>query len=421
MSRIIDLSGVTRRDFIRTCSMVTGAVAALPLQAQARFLWDGRAPLRVGVVIPRSSTHPFQGENLVAGMKLRFTEAGWDTTKLVVETADTSSAVARACKLLHENRVDILTGILNPLAVPRLRAELEKSGTLFINVEGGANAFTPRDESPWIFHNSLGYWQANWAMGAWAAANLGKRAFVASSFYETGYDSCYAFSQGFEAAGGTLVGSEVTHGPNAAPGFAPLMTAIRKARPDLLFALYSGRDAVDFVKACGEAGLAGRLPILASGFAVDEALLPAMGPAAIGIRSCLSWAPGLESPENATFRTTFALATGRAADPFAVLGYDTGRMIDTAVKVAAARSPNSQALKQALAETKIASPRGVLRIDPRTGNADAPLYLREVRKVGELTRNEVITELPGLAAIERQANPATMAAKSGWINTYLCA
>lgn len=414
-------SGLSRRQFLIKAGLATGAVAAIPLQAQARFLWDGRPPLRVGVVVLDSSVYPNMGESLVAGMKLSFIEAGWTATKIVVEQADNGSSIVKARSLLAGGKVDILTGMINPLIVHRLREDLGKSDVLYINMEGGANSYTPREESPLIFHNSLGYWQSNWALGSWAATATGKRAVVVSSLYETGYDAYYAFTQGFEQAGGTVIRSEITHLDPGRRDLTALMAAISASRPDFVYASYSGREAVDFVRAYAAAGLSGRIPLMASGFTVDESLLPAMGTGALGIRSCLSWSPTITCPENVAFRKTYVGRTRREADPFALLGYDTGTLITTAVKAATGTLLRSGALKQALETVAIASPRGSMRVRPRTGSTDTPLYLREVRREGGLLQNWVIAELPGLAAVEQRADREAMTARSGWIDSYLCA
>lgn len=414
-------AGLSRRQFLIKAGLATGALAAMPLQAQARFIWDGRPPLRVGLVVPESSVYPLMGESLVAGLKLSFAETGWKSTELVVEQTDHGSAIAGARRLLGKGQVDILTGMINPLSIHRLVEELQKSDVLYINMEGGANSYSPRDESPLVFHNSLGYWQSNWSLGSWAATAMGRRAFVAASLYETGYDAYYAFPQGFERAGGTVIRSEITHLAPDGNSLAKLMADIGAARPDFVYASYSGQEAVEFVRAYAAAGLSGRIPLVASGFTVDEALLPAMGAGAIGIRSCLSWSPALATAENASFNKGFLRRTGRETDPFALLGYDTGRLISEAVRVASGTVLRSSALKQALEAVAIASPRGALRVSPGTGSTDSPLYLREVRREGGRLKNSVIARLPGLATTEQRADRPAMTARSGWINTYLCA
>jgi branched-chain amino acid transport system substrate-binding protein len=414
-------SGICRRSFIKTLGMVTSAAALYPLQAHAGLIFNGGSAPRIGVLVPRSSISPLMGENLVAGMKLHFAVCGWEKTQLIVEEADTGTVIAKGRKLLYGEKVDILAGILNPLSIPHLYPVLEESGAIFINIEGGANSFLPRQENPSVYHNSFGYWQGNWAIGAWAAAHQGKRACAAASFYETGYDSFYAFPQGFAAAGGEVVRSDVTHLPPDRSDLSQLMKAIRAARPDFVHAAYSGRDAVDFVKAYAAAGLSGRIPLVASGFMVDESLLPSMGEAAIGIKSCLSWAPGLRNRENATFVAEYSRFTGCDPDTFALLGYDTAGLITAAVRNSEDQARRSDNLRRGMQAISFTSPRGVVEIDPESGNTDAPLYLREVRAEGGKLHNAVIAELPRFAVTESKADREAMRALSGWTNPYLCA
>src|SRR2546426_10380737 len=73
--------------------------------------------------------------------------------------------------------------------------------TFLILADAGANIVRETEQSPYVFHNTLGYWQSSLALGEWAVRNIGKKVFVASSFYESGYDALYAFRLGAEIAG----------------------------------------------------------------------------------------------------------------------------------------------------------------------------------------------------------------------------
>ncbi len=414
------LSAVSRRDFLRLAGLATGATVSLPLQAYARLIFDGRPPLRVGMVVPRSKIHSEIGANLVEGMRLQFREAGWESTRLVVREVASGEEIAAARRLLSEEKVEILTGMFNPRTVHLLREDLERSGTLCVAIEGGANTFVPREESPLMYQNSLGYWQSNWAMGSWAARNVGQRAAVVTAFYETGYDSCQAFPQGFEAGGGTIIRSDVTHAPLGGTDPVSAMKAIAAARPDVLFLSASGKDARDLFAAYRDAGLKGKIPLAVSGFMAHELLPAGMGPAAEGIMSCLPWAPALDSAENHAFCSSFARTCGRQPDSFAVLGYDTGGMIVGTVAAAAGRVQKSSDLKRALEELQVPSPRGALRFTAASGGIDAPLYLCEVRTRGTSCRNEVISRVSSLQEVEKSAHRPALVARSGWTNGYLC-
>ncbi len=413
--RNIDME-MSRRTFIQTVGLVAGGVATFPLQVHAAKFLPRNPVLTVGVLSPRSTVVPLMGENFVAGMKVQFTEAGWTRVNLITVDAGLSPgrALTGAAELLAAQKVDVLAGFLNPLSQSRLLESLKKSATPFINVEGGANIPSATDEHPLISYNSWGYWQSNQAMGQWAASNLGKRAFIASSRYESGYDATHAFRAGFEAAGGVLVQSSAIHIADEKNELDALMATIKEIKPDVVYAMYSGQGAVEFVKAYAQAGLAGVIPLAASPFMVDEVLLPAMGSAALGIRSCLSWAPGLETPGNTALRSAFGRATGSTPDLFAMLGYETAKIITTTFTVP------GRSLSHELRSARFAGPRGEFAMNSRSGYADSPLYLREVRPEGSGLENAVLEKLPNLAEWQKLPNRSSNEAKSGWSNTYLC-
>ena len=415
MSRQEKVKGMNRRKFIKTAGLVTGALATYPLQAHAKAFFSNPPAITVGVLSPRSSIVPLMGENFIAGMKLQFAEAGWNNLKMFVEDIGDSPrfALAKAQKLITEQNVNLLAGFLNPLNQPRLLKILKESLTPFINVEGGANIPTAAAEHLLISHNSLGYWQANLAMGDWAASRLGRRVFIASSLYESGYDSSYAFRAGFKAAGGEVLQNSVTR-TSAKDELDALMASIRESSPDFVYAMFSGKEAVAFVKAYSDAGLAGQIPLAASPFMVDESILPAMGEDALGIKSCLSWAPGLEPPENVAFQKEYALANGRNADIFAVLGYETAQMITGTV------TSSSMNIPQAVRTASFDGPRGPFSMNGQNGYADTPLYLREVSQVGDSLGNTVLEKLPPLSRWSKLEDRTINGMKSGWTNAFLC-
>ena len=53
----------------------------------------------------------------------------------------------------------------------------------------GAHVVRPRQRHPLVLHHSLGYWQSSFALGRWAARNLGPRAYVSASIVDAGYDT----------------------------------------------------------------------------------------------------------------------------------------------------------------------------------------------------------------------------------------
>jgi len=375
--------------------------------------------LRVGLLLPQSQLYPAIGANFRAGMDLFLAQSSGADRPITLLAHDygttPSTALEHANELISNDQVDMIVGSLSSGIAATLHPLLHKHQMPLLVSNIGANLTRDDRNSPYIIRNSFSYWQSSWALGHWAAGNLGRQAFVVSSFYDSGYDSLYAFQLGFESAGGTISTTKITHLPSDAGALHPLMAEIQQTQPDLVFAAYSGPQAGDFVRAYADAGLSARIPLLGSGFLVDESLLSQQGDMALGIKTVLPWARTLNLPANQAFTGAFQNFSGRPADPFAVLGYDTARLIGTA----AGSAGDTDQLRQALAGTAFDSPRGVVQMDKTLLEIRTPLYLREVRAGAGGLSNAVIDTLPAVPMLDDQLAALRASTKTGWSNAYL--
>jgi branched-chain amino acid transport system substrate-binding protein len=375
-------------------------------------------------VLPESQLYPALGNSLLAGLKLAFAErnnvAGSRRVELLPAFYNDriSGATKQARALITDQDVDLLVGVMSSAAIAPLHELLEARQIPLILTNVGANVVRPRGENPYLFRASLNDWQANWATGGWAAKHIGRRAFVATSFYESGYDTSYLFTRGFERAGGTILGRHVTHLPRQVDSFTPMVAAIKQANPDLVYAAYSGQQARDFMRAYAGADLAGRVPLVGSGFLLDESLLAQHGQAALHAVSGFAWALELDTPENSAFTSAYRAATGRPADPFAVLGYDTGRLIADAVATTTGDTHATGQLLTALRTGQLLSPRGTLTMNQQTQSSAAPIYIREVQQRGGRFSNTVIATVDAMAGLD-EAAAIRASLKSGWLDAYL--
>lgn len=408
MSPELPVSSISRRGFLQATGALIGALAIGSLAGQAA----GDARPRIGLLVPESQLYPQLALNLVSGLQLGLKEAGAPPVRLLVESYDgrPSTAAAAGRRLLAEANVDLLVGAISQPAVRMLHALIAERRTPLVAATMGANPIRPGSEHPYVFQHTLNYWEASFAAGAWAAAELGRRAYVTMSLYESGFAAPGAFIAGFESAGGTLVGQTITHSPTAADDLPGLMRAIGQARPDLIYAAYSGAPATDFLQALADAHLT--TPLVGSAF-----LDTGRGPAGVEIFSPLSWAPGLDSDANRQFHSAYRRHAGHEADPFALLGYDTARLLTTALGQS---DPADRAgLLAGLGSAAYHSPRGAIAMDPQTRSARSGHVLRQItfRHSLPLDRAAVtIAPAPQLAAYAAacRATPAT-----GWLSPYM--
>jgi branched-chain amino acid transport system substrate-binding protein len=358
-------------------------------------------------------------DGLRLGFRSGMEERDPDRADLLVESVGDGplSTVASSSRLLQRAELDLVVGVVNATAVASARRVFEASDKVFIAAEIGANAAPASEGSSHVFHNTMRYWQSAHALGIWAATHLGSHGFLAASLYDSGYDSFHAFRLGYEQAGGVLSGSALVDGqPNLTVTAA--CDRIRSCGPSFVAAFFSTRSAVDFVRRFAESGLTGQIPLVGPGFLTDEALLPEMGDAACGIRTVLPWSRALGEPENLAFLEAYRAVTGRDADSFAVLGYDTARLVSQALD-AAGGSRRTDRLIAALERTRFASPRGTAMMNPITRVVEAPLYLREVRRGRFGYENAILGALSDETASVAGAPALAATDRSRWTNAYL--
>jgi branched-chain amino acid transport system substrate-binding protein len=403
---------LNRRLFLKAAGYSLLAYPLLSLWPRARALASSQtqAPLRIGLLLPAQTLYPRLGESLRAGLELGLGQAG-QPAELVAATfgAGQGGVWDNASRLLDQSPVDVLVGLLNGQTAERLQPLLAGKQKTLVACDVGANAISQARPDPNLYFSTLSYWQASYALGAWAAANLGKRAIIASSLYDAGYDTLFAFQLGLESAGGQVLSTAITHRPGDGDN-AGVFADVARLKPNFIYGAYCGPAAIEFVRTYRDSGLAAHYPLIGSAFMTAEDLLPKLGRAAAGVRSALGWAGNVGSADYASFATAYQKAAGRPADPFALLGYDTAQLL-LAVRAAGASSRQGS--------LAVASPRGALQVDGQNQLVGGPVYLREVRQVSGEWQNVAIAELPVPADLEARLQAARSGPRTGWLNAYL--
>ncbi len=407
---------LTRRDFLKTAGIGLAANAVAP--AVHAFGESGlpHRPLKIGLLLPTAYRYPLLSDNFVAGLKTYLRQTNHQTD-LRIASFSLDQVVASAEKLIQTEQVDLVISLNTANLAERLRAIFERAGILLLVADVGANAIRVDETSPAIIYNSLNLWQSSWAIAAKAVQQFGQRMFTAASFYDSGYDSLYAAQLGAESAGGSQVEAAVTHVLPGNNGLAATLESIRAAQPDFVFAHYSGQEAVEFLDAYAAAGLTSDIPLVTSAFALHDHTLAALGGSLVGIQSGLVWSNTLNQPTNNDFTAAFQHLNGSAADPFAVLGYDSAHLIDQAIQTTG--SVRADRLAQALRSTQIDSPRGTLAFDAELQSFSSSTYQGEVRYHGLSAQNMVVATFDPVPAQEVLPQFSQNDHRTGWLNPYL--
>ncbi len=393
---------LTRRNFLIGAGAVAGA-AVLPAAwtALQGAPWLARPlALKAGLLLPRAGFYPRLAQQIHAGFA-GAAHPALATLELVTADIDAGygAAAQQAQRLLSQGHVDLVIAFVNPQVAARLAPVFEAAQRPLIVLDSGANLVRPAQCSPVVYYNSLGHWQAAYAEGRRLVEQHGPRVFIATAFFDSGFDSLNAIRQGVRDAGGDVVQTFVTHIDPRRHAVGDAIDAIRSERPDSVYALYSGAPAADFVGAFNDGDLAAALPLSGSGFLTEGAALTTLGGRAAGLTTALGWAADATHP----------VAVARQ-DAFATLAYDTVQFIGAAVQAAGAPA---RWAAQSLPLT-VAGARGELTLDTATQVLTGAIYQRENRWVAGEPVNVARETLPFPAA------PAVPEMASSWLNPYLC-
>jgi len=393
---------MTRRDFLKAMGVLAGTAAAGPVLSACGPLVGQPAaskPLKIGLLLPYSDIYAVLGESITEAMKMYFesvgNEAGGRKIEIITEDTEIKPDIGlqKARKLVEQDQVDLVAGLVSSGVANAVRDYFHDNKKILIIANAGSNVITRAKRSPYIFRTSFTNWQPNWPLGGWAYENVAKKVFVSAPDYAAGHNMVDAFLNNFQAHGGELV-AEPQFTPFPSMGDpAPFITEIQNADPPMVYCFYSGGAAVTFIKAYGEFGLTGKIPLVCAGFTVEEDVLPAEGDAALGAHSGLHWALLLDNPENKAFTKAYKERTGKDANVFAMQGYDTARVIVEAVNAVEGNTSDTEKFIEALEGVKFKSPRGEFKFDPKTHNVINRIYVREVKKVEGALHNVVIEDL----------------------------
>ena len=386
---------------------ILAAVAALAMSGAACA-----DTIKIGVIGPFSGPFALQGKNFKAGidayMALNGSKVGDDDIEVIyrdVPQPDPAQSKALAQELVVKEGVQYLTGFYFTPDAMAVTPLLEQANVPLVIMNAATSAIVTK--SPLAVRTSFTLWQTSTPIAKVAKdAGVSKIISVVSD-YGPGVDAENAFKQGFEAVGGEIV--EAIRMPLSTNDFSPIMQRIKDSGAEGVFAfLPSGPTTLGFVKAFNENGLkdAG-IKFFAPGDLTQESDLPALGEAALGIRTTFHYAVSHDSPENKAFVEAASKAIGNPAElSFPAVGaYDGMHVIYKMIEATGGEQDAAKAV-DAVKGLSWTSPRGPVSIDPESRHITQNIYLREVAKADDGTYyNKEIQTFekqgdPGLAALK---------------------
>jgi len=353
------------------------------------------AQTKVGVLLPKSGVYASLGNEIDDGFTMALEDLGMtgDFT-LVREDTEVKPPVglAKARKLVLEDRVDVIMGIVSSGVLAAMRDFIHQSEVPLIVANAGNDEATGANCSPYIVRVSFSNGQVNRPMGQWMAEQGIKKVYTLAPDYAAGRQMIDAFKTTFTAAGGEIVGEEYTPFQQT-QDFGPYLTNARASGAEAIFTFYAGGEAIAFVKQYGSFGMKEEVPLFGSGFLTSPLYVNAEGEAAIGVKASLHYVPTLDTPENRDFVERFEAKFGRTPSEYAVAGYDAGQLLGRAVQGGAS---GPKEIAAALPTISYTGPRGPLEIDPATNNVVQNFYIYNTVQGENGLTQEVIGTVPAV-------------------------
>ncbi|TMQ27187.1 MAG: ABC transporter substrate-binding protein [Candidatus Rokuibacteriota bacterium] len=372
---------VVRRGGTLVTHRAVTLVSALLLMAAS--VAPAAEPIRVGFMAPLTGIFAQAGKDMLEGLKMGLEQAGGQAAgrllELIAEDDEGNPATAQSKyrKLVQQDRIDVLTGVLLVNIGYALVPPIERDGlpSLFLTTP---DDLTKRRPTRWILRSNFAASQPMHALGDYAAKILKYRRVAAIGMDNGfGHEGIGGFQRVFEDAGGRVV--QKTWVPLNAMDFAPYLAQVPRD-VDAVVQVFVAAQAVRFAKQYAESGLKDRLPLIGSGVFTDESALRSMGDEAIGIV------------------TSMKLAEARLGRPpayFHAAMYSSGRWVAAAATAVDGHVEDRARFLAAIrrASETIEDPRGPIKLD-EYGNPTENVYILKVEKVTGRLQNSVIHTYP---------------------------
>lgn len=308
---------------------------------------------------------------------------GHDDIELVVEDdqAKPDVAVQLADKMIQSEKVDVLTGIIfSNLAMAVIPAALSQ-GKFYLSPNAGPSALAGKGCHQNYFNVAWQNDNLHEAAGGYANTAGLKNSFVLAPNYPAGKDALTGYKRFYE---GDLAGELYTK--LGQTDYAKEIAQIRASDADSVFFFLPGGMGISFMKQWAQSGI--DLPVIGPAFSFDQGILAAVGDAALGVKNTSQWSKDLDNAANVAFVADFQSTYGRLPSLYASQGYDTGKLLISALAKAAVN--DADAFRSALEAADFESTRGSFKFDG-SHHPIQDIYVREVIREGDILTNKIVS------------------------------
>lgn len=319
-------------------------------------------PVRIGMITTLSGPGGYLGEEVRDGFHLAIDQESGKLggVPVAVEVEDDGlkpgSAKDIAQRMLSGEHIKLMTGIIFSNVAGAVVPDILDAGAFYVSPNAAPSSLAGKDCNKNYF---VVAWQndaLHEAAGQYAS-NLGyKKMFILAPNYQAGKDALGGFKRTYR---GEIAGEIYTKLDQT--DFAPELAQIRDAKPDAVFQFEPGGLGITFLKQYVQAGLMEKIPMVLSSPSMDARTLGAVGDTALGVQVASHWNSDFDNPANKQFVAAYEAKFHRTPTYYAAMGYDTARLIGSALKATGGDVDKADAFRTALRKADFPSVRGAFK------------------------------------------------------------
>lgn len=308
---------------------------------------------------------------------------------------DNEQAVTKAKKLVEQDQVDILTGLVSGDEGLTVGDYMKDKNIPVIPMYSASEDMTMREFYPMIVRATWTGAQAQDVFGYYLAKELGYK-----KLYQIGEDYSFPWNEGgglvrgFCRGGGEEVTS-VWFPPGSTSDFSSMIAAIPLDQGyDAVYYNGAGGDAVNFIKQFVELGMLDKIKIVGQSNTFEKPDLGSLPKEIVGALSAHHTTDDLATPEWKAFADAFTARWDHPPSAASAFAYTSMKMILQAIEALNGDVSDKTALVDAMLNVDMSKdPRGPLSMDPTWHAVIENVYLREVAldENGELYNKGILT------------------------------
>jgi branched-chain amino acid transport system substrate-binding protein len=269
------------------------------------------------------------------------------------------NAKQHAERLVKRDHVDFVTGTVFSNVVLAIAPQVVESKTFFIGPNAGPAQYTGAMCNPFFFVSSWPSEAYSEAAGQYVTQRGFKNVAFLAPNYQGGKDASNGFKRYYK---GKLV--EEMYTKLGQLDYAAELAQIRASKPDALYVFLPGGMGINFVKQFVASGMSKDIQLVVPLWGADQDIIRAVGEPMLGLFSLGHWTIDFDNAANKKFVAEFEREYKRLPTGYAASGYDTGLLLDAAIRKVKGNLDNKEALRAAIKSADFKSVRGDFKFGP---------------------------------------------------------